>query len=243
MKKFFQSPFTIAVLIISFWFCSPWLISKWFKWLQTCGVDYSSFGTFGDMFGTITALFSGLTIAGLVYTIYLQRKEINDTQLEIKDQKKRDANRRFEERFFNLVKVHRNIFKHIESSFEGYETNIIGKLFFHPQNPVEAVLNSYKNDQEIQHVLKNFINYLQTFEVIVKSIQTRNAKAQDKYFKIWFAQFHINERKFFLYHFNLRKEGKPKEWDIIKKYGFIGLDKSHFKMFYKFNDFKFDGLE
>lgn len=33
-------------------------------------------GTFGDQFGVVNALFSGLAFAGLIYTIILQRKDL-----------------------------------------------------------------------------------------------------------------------------------------------------------------------
>jgi hypothetical protein len=33
-------------------------------------------GTFGDMFGSVNALFSGLAFAALIYTIFLQRREL-----------------------------------------------------------------------------------------------------------------------------------------------------------------------
>ncbi len=33
-------------------------------------------GTFGDMFGSVNALFSGLAFAGIIVTILLQRKEL-----------------------------------------------------------------------------------------------------------------------------------------------------------------------
>ena len=48
-------------------------------------------GTFGDTFGGINALFSGLAFAGIIYTILLQRKELAlqrqelaDTRIELK---------------------------------------------------------------------------------------------------------------------------------------------------------------
>ena len=48
-------------------------------------------GTYGDMFGVVNALFSGLAFAGIIYTIYLQkielglqRKELEDTRKELK---------------------------------------------------------------------------------------------------------------------------------------------------------------
>ena len=39
------------------------------------GMDnWSNRGTFGDLFGAVNALFSGLAFAGLIYTIVLQRE-------------------------------------------------------------------------------------------------------------------------------------------------------------------------
>ena len=72
------NPWWFAAGILLVWLCSPFLIAVWLKVLPG---DYSKFGTFGDMFGAINALFSGLTIAGLVYTIILQRQEIHGAQV------------------------------------------------------------------------------------------------------------------------------------------------------------------
>lgn len=40
-------------------------------------------GTFGDMFGAINALFSGLAFATLIYTIHLQRYELGLQRIEL----------------------------------------------------------------------------------------------------------------------------------------------------------------
>lgn len=40
-------------------------------------------GTFGDLFGAVNALFSGLAFAALIYTIVLQRDEIKENRAEI----------------------------------------------------------------------------------------------------------------------------------------------------------------
>ena len=46
--------------------------------------DWTVRGTFGDLFGAVNALFSGLAFAGLIYTIVLQRREIEANREEIK---------------------------------------------------------------------------------------------------------------------------------------------------------------
>jgi hypothetical protein len=76
-------------------------------------------GTFGDMFGAINALFSGLAFASLVYTIYLQRnelqlqrEELRLTRTELQGQKlqlsaQNDVLRtqNFENTFFQLLRL------------------------------------------------------------------------------------------------------------------------------------------
>ena len=45
--------------------------------------DWSTRGTFGDMFGGVTALFSGLAFAGVVFAILLQRQELELQRQEL----------------------------------------------------------------------------------------------------------------------------------------------------------------
>jgi flagellar biosynthesis component FlhA len=58
-------------------------------WASSAGViiltldDWSSRGTFGDLFGAINALFSGLALAGLVYSLYRSREELGLQREEI----------------------------------------------------------------------------------------------------------------------------------------------------------------
>jgi hypothetical protein len=81
-------------------------------------------GTFGDQFGAVNALFSGLAFAGLIYTIILQRRDLklqrNDLRLQRKElaltrkemedqtaefEKQNETLRiqRFENTFFNML--------------------------------------------------------------------------------------------------------------------------------------------
>ena len=85
-------------------------------------------GTFGDMFGAVNALFSGLAFAALVYTVWmqrielqLQRKELSLTRQELRGQKiqltEQNATlvmQRFENTFFELLKVHGQIVESID---------------------------------------------------------------------------------------------------------------------------------
>lgn len=90
-----------------------------FLWVA-CGVwvnagsgdQKSDRGTFGDMFGAVNALFSGVALATLFYTVFLQRKELAETKQELSEQREQmkiqNATLRRQElegTFFSLLKL------------------------------------------------------------------------------------------------------------------------------------------
>ena len=99
------------VVVVSLWLGNWYVGTQWYS-EQTRGV-------FGDMFGAVNALFSGLALAGLVYAILLQRQEIalakqdaSRTKLMLDEQTKHleEQNRRselqaFETTFFQLLEL------------------------------------------------------------------------------------------------------------------------------------------
>lgn len=60
----------VVVAILLLWGSSWYFIPKWYD------AQSLEAGTFGDMFGAVNALFSGLAFAGLIYTIAVQRQEM-----------------------------------------------------------------------------------------------------------------------------------------------------------------------
>lgn len=67
------------ICICSLWVFSWMLIDLWYK--HGTG---DSVGTFGDKFGAINALFSGLAFAGLIMTLVLQKEELEAQREELK---------------------------------------------------------------------------------------------------------------------------------------------------------------
>ncbi len=51
--------------------------------IYALGPDWSTRGTFGDMFGAVNALFSGLAFAGVIYALFLQRRELELQRREL----------------------------------------------------------------------------------------------------------------------------------------------------------------
>ena len=91
-------------------------------------------GTFGDMYGAVGALFSGLAFAGVIVTmlqqsdtlklqredlrnqteaIKLQRQEIANTNKELQEQNKTIMLQRFENTFFNMLEMQQEILRSV----------------------------------------------------------------------------------------------------------------------------------
>lgn len=73
-------------------------------------------GKFGDMFGAVNALFSGLAFIGIIITILmqsqeleLQRQELKGTRQEFKIQNETMTKQRFENTFFQMLSLHHEI--------------------------------------------------------------------------------------------------------------------------------------
>lgn len=127
----------IVIVIILLWGISWYLIDRFvvssdIKQISTEVVQ----GTFGDKFGAINALFSGLAFAGIIFTILLQRKELELQRNELEqtrdvfsEQGKTLKLQQFESTFFNLLNLHHQIVDAIDIQ----ETNILGDLDKEPK--------------------------------------------------------------------------------------------------------------
>ena len=85
------------------------------------GINWDTRAKLGDSFGSLNALFSGLALAGIVFTILLQRKELSlqrdelkETRKEFQIQNKTLKIQRFENTFFNLLSLHHKIVDSID---------------------------------------------------------------------------------------------------------------------------------
>ena len=127
-----------------------WLLS-WVL-IDLCISNTTNRGTFGDKFGAINALFSGLAFAGLIVTLLfqkeelkLQREELAHTREELKgqreefeEQNKTMKRQRFENTFFNMLSLQQEIVANL--SYEYYvNPNVrppnIPEEIFYAQSP------------------------------------------------------------------------------------------------------------
>jgi hypothetical protein len=69
----------LFAVVILLWSLSWWLITS-----SQLLASWELRGTFGDMFGAVNSLFSGLAFAGVIYAILLQRRELQETREELR---------------------------------------------------------------------------------------------------------------------------------------------------------------
>lgn len=72
----------IFLFFVLVWILSPFFISKVLKELYLI-TNLEVGEQFGDSFGAINSLFSGLAFAGLIIAIYLQKLELEQTRNEV----------------------------------------------------------------------------------------------------------------------------------------------------------------
>lgn len=103
-------------------------------------------GQFGDMFGAVNALFSGLAFAGLIITLILQRrelelqrqelaltrKEMEDQTAEFEKQNETLKIQRFENTFFNMLSQFQEVVNSLSVKYKkaGDEIEVTGREVF-----------------------------------------------------------------------------------------------------------------
>ena len=76
--------FAVFAAVIGLWALAWYAIVRFIPSNPNAG-RFSDRGQFGDMFGAVNALFAGLAFAGVICTLWLQRKELEQTQDQIKN--------------------------------------------------------------------------------------------------------------------------------------------------------------
>jgi hypothetical protein len=92
------------VFVLAAWFTYPSLLS--FVFSESDIKTASSLGTFGDSFGALNTLFSGLAVFGVSLSLILQGREIASNRRELRRQRDSLALQQFEGTLFNLLGLH-----------------------------------------------------------------------------------------------------------------------------------------
>jgi uncharacterized protein YdcH (DUF465 family) len=122
MTKYILGILTLMLLIVAVWYQYP----SWIQLIYQDGLSLNSErALFGDSFGSLNTLFSGLAFAGIITSIFLQSQELKETRAEIKGQKIEfqlqtgAINKQvFESTFFSLLDQHNKLIDKLSESNE-----------------------------------------------------------------------------------------------------------------------------
>lgn len=231
----------ISILsVIAIW-CLYWVLIE---------VKYDKYevpGQFGDMFGAINSLFTGLAFAGVIITIFLQsqelglqrdelkltRNELELTRNEFAKQNKTLKYQRFENTFFHLIDQYRSLGKErfsgkITSSFHSPEFIKLAS-FGHLQQYYNIANRSTYDGVSVvslgQEIQDEFRAHIKTFESIIEYVYLKNKgkETRGRYLKFFFSQLTNFELILYFYHFNLRQEEPPIGFSDYQSYLFNSL--------------------
>lgn len=173
-KKIIIVSVITAIIVIGLWGASWWLIVK--------HIDASEQqGQFGDMFGAVNALFSGLAFAGLIITLIFQQEELKLQRDELKEQREEMTRQReefeeqnvtlkrqnFETTFFNMMNYHLQITSSLEfvnddgaDMFTATGKDIFKKIYLERNNFTEpdtyGLRAKLRTHEEISSVLEGY---------------------------------------------------------------------------------------
>lgn len=206
--------------------------------------SFSDLGNFGNMFGVAGSLFSGLSVAALIYTLYLQIRANQEQNFQYNENIKNLAKQSFENSFFILLDFHLQlrsqliIHKNKFPSF-GLHENLKGADIFESlYSEFRSAYNyfhSTKDDKiRINQAFHNFsmhyqtvINhYFRSLYTIIKMIN--RSSVPDKKFYSNIVRAHLTKYELLILFYNCLSDlGEEKFKPLIQEYSLLKLiDKS-----------------
>lgn len=235
MKKIDYLLFFAPIGTVVFaWVASWWLITE-----NSQLATWAERGAFGDMFGAVNSLFSGLAFSGLLLALYLQtqqlslqRQELMRTQAELQRQNETRIIENFENTFFQLLGFHhtvvdsldlevdgqsiteRDYFTHIYSSF----ANDIDRTWT-PKTPHEYIeqINNVFNRTFVKHQT-DLGHYFRTLQTLFKYIDL--SRVENKKFYVELLQSQLSDFELLvIFYYALSDLGDSSFKLLIEKYG------------------------
>lgn len=198
-------------------------------------------GQFGDVFGSVNALFSGIAFAGLIYAILLQkeelglqREELTKTRAEFEQQNQTLRKQRFENTFFSLIGFHNDIIAALRINRGG--ENFHGRecfLFFYREfqeiyasldrkTPAESEDKKIRAAQEI--FFRNWHSYtghyFRTLYNIAKFVKYSDSTDKQIYMNLLRAQLSADELALLFYNC-LGNIGRRKFKDLVEEFALL----------------------
>jgi hypothetical protein len=230
----YLSPFiVIASAWIAYQYWLPWL----YQHLDTPisehnAANLTSLGTFGDSFGALNTLFSGMAFAGIVLSLFFQSKQIQNAKADVARQHFQQEKLAFEGAFFQLLNLSNEIvrgfhYSAISGSVRSYEGKSCLKamkfdfvnVYLTDEAYGETFGKRYENyyfsraHEELGHYFRNLYQ-------IVKYVHYSSMGDKKFYTNILRAQLSSNAL-FLLYYNGISSLGYAKFLPLLAEYAFF----------------------
>lgn len=171
-----------AIIIVLILWVSSWLLID-FVIFPTSEDNISLFGdrgAFGDKFGFINSLFSGLALTGIIISIYFQQKELSLQRNELIETREEFKDQNFQTTFFNLLKTQRQLAEEINITIwnlRSYDklkkTDLKGRVFFNKsKNELKRIIKALKADLYSEY--SDWSEYHEYYESPVNEYDAQN---------------------------------------------------------------------
>ncbi|TBV26846.1 hypothetical protein DMZ43_07205 [Meridianimaribacter sp. CL38] len=245
----------LFLLVISVWYFSWQYIDKSILSKEDGLSDIEARGLFGDKFGAINALFSALAFAGIIFTIFLQKRELKLQREEMKEtrgefikQNETLIHQKFENTFFQLLKLLNTNIDSIDlrDKRSGIVKNTgrdcFKEIYKYWINSIKREINKEdNNDKKINNVSidkalivfseiydqfkSDLSHYFRTLYHIIKFIDQSGIDDKKQYISIMRAQLSSYEQTLLFYNC-LHSNGSEKFKPLIEKYSLLkNIDK------------------
>ncbi len=155
---------TVLALLVKLWWLTPMAaVIGFFIWFasrlpQPAANDVGQAGQFGDSFGAVTSLFTGLGFCGLILTLVLQQRQLALQERQLTEQRRKDEQLRFEETLFRLL----SLYKETLSEVSNASRSLTGRSLL--RGSVDRALAAVKKER-VNVIPHEIQNRLQTNEL------------------------------------------------------------------------------
>ncbi len=229
MKKFhITALIIIALIIVAAWAGWGYCVPKF-----AGNRDYSKTGVYGDSYGALNTLFTGLAFLGVVYTILQQREQLADAKQELKDSSEANQKQQFEATFFQLLGLLTTTINSMDRHKEKivlqgrdalteFASQMLRNLRSSPRSSIEA--------ERLAHIEADYMRFYSTsntdlahyFRILYRILRwIEDSKIQDaaEYVKIFRAQLSSQELVLLFYN-SLTPIGADMK-RLVLKYGLL----------------------
>lgn len=200
------------------------------------------------MFGAVNSVFSGLAFAGIIITIYLQRKELGyqrdelrETRKEFQQQNETLKLQRFENTFFSLLELHHKIVDSLDIIDKGDEFSYVADNEYRRRDIFKYLYDNYfihfkgvldkkelnesykviyqKNNTELGHYFRNLYRIIKLIDSQDFKLQKNESLEKMKYKYTCIVRAQLSDYELLTLFYNCISEyGEEKFKPFIEKY-------------------------